>query len=120
MILKLRESKLFTEDPALRFADAYHVTENIYRELWRRHRDLEYSISELCEFFYIRVGMPIKKKKMDEWMFMGRVYMKVERIMEKGALSVDSSFFGELEERLLNKLSRHMRQGVTFSMRTLA
>lgn len=120
MIIKIQESKVFTVNPAKRFADVYKISGDIYDELWRRYRMLEYSIPELCELFYIKVGRPINKMSMDRWMFRGRIYTRAQEAIKKGALGVDSSFFGDLEERLVNELFDHVRDGFTSSIRVLA
>lgn len=109
MIIRLTQSKLFTEDPASRFASQYGVSEDIWRELWRRCKLLGYSVPELCEVFYIKVGRPINRRKMEEWIFKGEVFMKVHDAMQKGVESVSSEFFGELEPRVLNELLRNIK-----------
>ncbi len=120
MIIKLKESKLFTKDPAIRFADEYRISPEIYKELWRRYKLLEYSIPELCEVFYIKVGRPMKRKNMDEWMFRGNIYMLTYDKMKIGVEIVNSSFFGEYEQRVMKELLKHMKSGETRSVKTLA
>lgn len=120
MIIKLTHSKLFTTDPAQRFADTYKVTPDIFKELWRRYRMLEYSISELCELFYIKAGRPMKKRTMDEWMFRARVYMHAQKALDKGAEAVNTDFFGELEERLVSELFENLKRRKTNSIKVLA
>ena len=120
MIIKVNQSQLFTTDPALRFADTYKVSEDIYRELWRRYRLLEYSIPELCEIFYIKVGHLINSRAMSEWMFRGKIYSKVIDKISKGAQAIDSEIFEELEQRVLNELFKHMNSGSSHSVSTLA
>ena len=120
MIIKVKESQLFLTDPAVRFANTYKVSDDIYRDLWKRHVLLEYTISELCEVFYIKVGKPINKRSMSEWIFRGKVYSKVKDKIKHGALAINSDIFEELEQRVLNELFKHVRCGDTKSVRSLA
>lgn len=120
MIIKVRHSQLFTTDPAIRFADEYKVSVDIYKDLWKRYRILDYTISELCEVFYIKVGRPIKDRTMREWIFRGRVYSKVADKIKEGAEAINSEIFEELEQKVLNDLFRHMKSGSTKSLNTLA
>ncbi|HNC32099.1 MAG TPA: hypothetical protein PKX08_18945 [Cyclobacteriaceae bacterium] len=109
MIIKINESKLFTVDPAIRFAIQYGVPQTLWKELWRRYKLLDYSIPELCEVYHIKVGKQIKRRKMDEWIFRGEVYMKTHDKIKMGVQAVNSSFFGELEQRVLNEVFRHTK-----------
>ncbi len=120
MIIKLRESQLFTTDPAQRFADTYRVSEDIYRELWKRYNLLEYSIAELCEVYYIKVGRPINKRTMSEWMFRGKVYSKVSGKIKMGAQAVNSNVFEELEQRVIKELLKHLKSGISASTKSIA
>ena len=120
MIIRLSESKLFTTHPSFRFADKYLVSPDIYQELWRRYRLLEYSIPELCEFYYIKVGTPIDKAYMDKWMFRGAVYMKAQEVMKKGVECVNSEFFGDYERRLIEELLKNIKSKAAVNTKVLA
>lgn len=120
MIIKLTESKLFTKDPAIRFAEEYHISQDIWKELWRRYKLLDYSIPELCEIYYIKVGKPIKRRVMDEWMFRGQVYMMTHDKVKMGVQAVNSNFFGDLEQRVLNEVLHHLKYSNTSSSRIMA
>jgi hypothetical protein len=120
MIIKICESDLFTKDPAIRFAEQYQVSSEIYKELWRRHKLLDYTVPELCEVYYIKIGKPIKRRKMEEWMFRGEVYMKTYDVMKRGVEAVNSEFFGDLEQRVVNEILRHIKYDNTKDTRSLA
>lgn len=120
MIIKLTSSKLFTVHPAVRFANTYKISPDIFYDLWRRYRLLDYSMAELCEIYYIKVGKPIKKKKMDEWIFKAKVYFKTEKLVKGGLVSVNSDFFGDLEKRLLFELFQNIKSGATSNIRIMA
>ncbi len=120
MIIKLTSSKLFTQDPARRFAREYRITEDIWRDLWRRYNLLDYSIPELCEVFYIKVGRPIKRQKMNNWIFKGKIYTLTRDKLKVGIQAVNSTFFGELEERVIKEALRHLRVGDIKKPRMLA
>lgn len=113
MIINLSKSKLFTTHPAQRFADEYKVSEKIWNEIWKRHAVLDYSPKELCEFYYIKVGTPIDRQSMSKWLFRSRIYSMTRDVMKEGVKSVNSSFFGEMEEKVINEITRHLRNGET-------
>lgn len=120
MIIKLTESKLFTIEPAVRFGDEYKVSPKIWYDLWRRFNELEYTIPELCEFYYIKVGTPIKRRKMEDWIFKAQAYDIARSKMKLGAKVVNSEIFGDLEQRLVNELFKHVKSGDTKNVRVLA
>jgi hypothetical protein len=119
MILDITRSNLFTKDPAERFAKVNSVSPKLFNELWRRHTQLEYSIPELCMYFHIKVGVPISDRKMNEWIFRNRIYMRAQSALKVGAKAVNSDYFGDLEERLLRKLTEHMKYRETKSLRVM-
>lgn len=120
MIIQLNQSKLFTTDPAKRFAWEHKVSEDIWRELWRRHKLLEYDTSELCELFYIKVGCSISRRVMNRWIFRGEIYMKARPMMDKGVQAVNSAFFGDLEQRVINEIMKHLKTGDSKNTRIMA
>lgn len=113
MIINLRKSKLFTTHPAQRFADEYQVSEKIWNEIWKRYSILDYSPAELCEYYYIKVGTPIDRQSISKWIFRTKVYMLTKDVMKEGVITVNSSFFGEMEQKVINEITRHLRNGET-------
>lgn len=120
MILNLSKSKLFTVDPARRFAVAHKVSKDLWPELWRRYKFYDYSTNEMCEIFYIKVGRPISKRVMKRWIFRMDVYLKTKPVLDKGARAVDSSFFGPMEQQVVEELLKHIKSGSIKNTKILA
>lgn len=120
MILNITQSKLFTVEPARRFANEHHVSPDIWKELWRRYKFQEYTISELCEIYYIKVGKPIRQRSIRRWIFRMEVYIKTKPMIDKGAQAVNSSFFGELEQKVIDEVLKHIKSGDIKNTKILA
>lgn len=120
MIINITKSKLFTTDPTIRFARQYKVPHDLWKEIWRRHKLLDYSISEMCEIYQIKSGKKIKRRKMDEWVFRSEVYTLTNGILNKGVQAVNSNFFGDLENRVVNEVLRHIKYGDAKDTRNMA
>jgi hypothetical protein len=120
MIIRLNQSDLFKTDPARRFAREYQVSEDVWKQLWKRYKHLEYTDAELCEVFLIKVGRPIGKRGMNRWMFRGEIYALTRPMIDKGVQNVTSKFFGKYEQRVVNIILDKMRAGVTRDSRIMA
>ena len=119
MIIRLDKSKLFTEDPALRFAKAYDLDGQIWRELWRRYKLLEYTVPELCEYTLIKTGKVIHKKAMYRWIARGEIYVRAIPAIKRGATTVSTSFFEPYEEEVIREITKNMKGGLSESSYTL-
>jgi len=120
MILIIKQSKLFSVEPAKRFANEHKVPEDTWKELWRRYKFNEYSTTEMCEIFYIKTGKPISRRVMNRWIFRMNVYLKIKPMSDKGVEAVNSSFFGPLEERVVAEVMKHLKSGDAKNTRIVA
>lgn len=119
MIIKLQASKLFTQDPAERFAKEFNVKESVWNELWKRHMVLEYTPQELCEYLLIKTGKKTNPRTMSRWVMRSEVYFKANPVVKMGAETVMSEFFGELEGFVIGEVVRQMRFSGAKSSRIL-
>ena len=111
MIIHINQSKLFTEDPAVRFGRYYCVDEGVWRDLLLRHKVKDYTIEDVCEFFHIRVGFGISPDAIRKWITRSDIYAKALPAIKKGATTVNSNYFDNLEKEVLYEITRHMRFG---------
>lgn len=119
MILKLTESKLFTEHPDGRFSKHYNVPQGLWTEMWRRHSILEYEIQDLQDFFYVKTMRKISYHKVKLWIWRTRVYVRAHEAMKHGARAVTSEWFGELEDELLQELFKNLENSKKKTARVL-
>lgn len=113
MLVKIRSSRLFDTSPAIRFANQYSVPENMWTEMWKRHKMLEFTLSELQEYFLIKTGKKIRKRQITRWIFLTDIYSRTKPAREKGAEVIDTSMFGEFEDKVIEELTRHLKSGST-------
>ena len=119
MIIKLFESKLFTEDPAVRFAKEYRVSPKVWNEIWKRHALLEYDLDGLCGYLQYKTGKKPKRRSIQRWLLKTEIYCRANHIMRMGQRVVDSQYFGSVEQSLLEELTRSMRFESTRESRTI-
>jgi len=108
MLVKLKESKLFTVDPAVRFAKEYQVSPKIWHEMWKRHLFYEYDLDGLCGYFQYKTGKRIKPHKVTLWIQRSYFYSKANHIIRLGQRVVDSQYFGIHEQPLIKELTKNM------------
>lgn len=109
MIIKLLEAKLFTEDPALRFAREYQVSPKIWNEIWKRYGLLEYDYDGLCGYFQYKTGRRANPRSLKRWIVRTEIYCRAQHIIGMGVRVVDSSYFGIFEQTLLEELEKNMK-----------
>jgi hypothetical protein len=119
VIINLHKSILFTRTPDERFAREYGLPLGTWTELWRRHIFLEYTIAEMCEYFYIKTGRKTTKQSMMRWKWRSEVYSKIAPVMKRGVRVVNSEFFGDNEMLVTKELLKNIRNSVTKESRTL-
>lgn len=108
MILLLEKSRLFTEHPDGRFARRYKVPEGLWTEMWRRYSILEYEIKDLQDFFYVKTARNIKHHKIKLWIWRTRVYMRAIEATKHGARAVSSEWFGDMEQEVIEELTKNL------------
>lgn len=107
MIIKIQESKIFTEKPNERFAKLYNVKHSLWNEMWRRHIFLQYTHRDMADYFYVKTGQRIKPQSVKKWVFRTKVYMRAREATKMGARAVTMEFFGELSEELTTELFKN-------------
>jgi hypothetical protein len=108
MIIKIHESKIFTEKPNERFSDLYNVKASLWNEMYRRHVLLHYTPKDMADFYRVKTGKCIKVQSVKKWIFRTRVYMRAREATKMGARAVTMEFFGELEEELTKELFKNV------------
>jgi hypothetical protein len=119
MIIKLLESKLFTVDPALRFAREYNVKPELWNEIWKRHALLEYDLDGICGYFNYKTHRRPKKESIARWILRTELYCRAQHIIRMGQRVVDSEYFGVFEAQLIQELTRNMRFSAIHDSRTI-
>ena len=109
MLIYLNKSKLFTEDPAMRFAREYMTTEQMWNELWRRYKVLEYTVPELCEYMQIKTGSRFNERTMRRWVTRSELYHRAHPFVSRGVHTATTELFGEFEQDVINELMKHMK-----------
>jgi hypothetical protein len=107
MIINLKKSSLFTENPVSRFAKEHH---DIWGEIWRRYISLGYSVRDICDYYHIKTGQRIQPQTIKRWIWRTEIYKLTEPIMEKGVELVKSSYFREHEERVIKELLKNISE----------
>ncbi len=111
MLINISKSKLFTVDPGLRFAREYGLSEDIWKELWRRYKLLEYSNGDLRDFLFIKHARSLSYNSMDRWLKCGEIYSRAKPIVDKGVSNVNTIVFGDLEQDVIDLLTKQLRFG---------
>ena len=109
MLVKLLESKLFTVDPAIRFAKEYKVSPKLWNEIWKRHALLEYDIDGLCGYFQYKTNRRPNPRALRKWIVRTEIYCRANHIIRMGQRVVDSQYFAAFEQQLIEELTRNMR-----------
>ena len=119
MIIHLLKSKLFTIDPAIRFANEYDVDVRLWNDVWRRHTLLGYSNSELCEFIHFKTGRKPKASSIRRWVIRTEIYCLANHAVRMGVRVVQSEYFGKFEQAVLDELMKNMRFSAKQDSRSL-
>lgn len=119
MIIYLTKSKLFTVDPADRFAGEYGVSPKVWKEMWRRYKLLDYKPVELAAFYHFTVGSKISTKTISRWIVRTEIYCMSSIVTQKGVRVVKSEYFKEFEHEVMKEITKHMKSGDTRSSNVL-
>lgn len=119
MIINLKKSILFTVDPDIRFAKEYNVELGVLKSIYRKHKILEYTLNELCEFHQIKTGKKSSKKSIKRWLWRIEVYGMTKPILDKGVENVTSAFFKDHEWKVLKELTKNIKFSVQGNTKTL-
>jgi hypothetical protein len=119
MIIKLDSSKLFTVEPAKRFAKEFNVDEKVWIQCWLKYKLLDLNITELCEYVYIKTGRKPSYNSISRWIIRTEIFSRALEARKMGANTVVSTFFGIYEEDVINEISRNMKAGLAKNSRSL-
>jgi hypothetical protein len=112
MIICILKSDIFTIDPDIRFSKEYNVPIGTWRELWRKYKLLAYEESDLRDLYFLKTGRYASRNMIPRWKWRTEVYSKTKPLLEKGTQAVQSSFFGEYEERVIKEVLKNMSTSV--------
>lgn len=109
MILNLKKSTLFTQDPSTRFAREHGV--DVWEEIKRRRVVLDYTDQDLCDYFHIKTGKALHPKALKRWIWRDAIYKKAQIAIAMGAECVVSDYFGENEMEVIRELTKNISSG---------
>lgn len=118
MIIRI-DGKLFTIPPDERFAIIHNLNRGFWNELWRRFSMLEYTPTELKEYFELKTGKKTNSNTMQRWILRTQIYYKVQPFVKKGVSTVSTEIFGDLENDLIKELTRQYKSGVITNHRII-
>lgn len=119
MLIKLKKSKLFTVEPAKRFAKEFKVDEKVWIDAWLKYKLLDYTIPELCEYIHFKTHRQPSYNSISRWIIRTEIYSIARDAVKMGATTADSSFFGIYEDNVLNELLKNMKYSDTKSSRSI-
>lgn len=111
MIIDITKSKIFTTDPSVRFSKEYGLPKDVWSEIWKRHKLLEYSKIELADYIFLKYARRLHHTAVIRWMYRGEIYLITKPLIEKGVIHVNSSIFGNYEEYVMNELVKPLKNG---------
>lgn len=113
MIINLKKSKIFTLDPSIRFAKEYGLSKEVWGEIWRRYKLLEYSNGDIRDYIFLKYARNLNFTSMRRWIQRGEVYMVAKPLLDKGIVHVNSVIFKDYEEYVMNELVKPLKNGAT-------
>jgi hypothetical protein len=118
MLIKLHASKLFTEDTALRFAQQYGVKPKLWHEIWKRYL-AGYDAEALAGYFIYKTQKQITVDSVKRWLTKTEIFYRANHIILMGVRVVQSEYFQEYENFLVEELLRNMKSSVTQDSRII-
>ena len=113
MIINIRQSKIFTKDPAVRFSAEYGLSKEVWPEVWKRYKLLHYSNGDLRDYLFVKYARNLSYPVMGRWLQRGEIYMITKPLIKEGIVHVNSAIFKEQEEYVINELVRPLKNGAT-------
>lgn len=113
MIINIKNSKIFTDDPAARFAREYSLPQESWNELWRRYKLLEYTNGDIKDFMFMKYARNLHPSTVYRWIVRGRVYEILYPHIKNGVIHVNTEIFGDLEEIVINELVKPLKNGAS-------
>jgi len=119
MIILIQKSELFKVDPDVRFAREYSVDKGLWKEMWRRHKLLEYSIKDICDYYEVKTKRQISRQNIKRWVLRTEIYSRVKPVADMGCESLNSNYFGDLEWFVIKELLKNIKTSVKGNVKTL-
>jgi hypothetical protein len=119
MIINLLKSKIFTDDPDVRFAKEYGVPQGVWKEILRRYKIMDYSPKDLRDYLFIKHARNLEYTTLARWIVRSEIYTLTKPVLDKGGRTVVSSFFGEHEEYIMNELTKQLKNGASKTSRSI-
>jgi len=119
MIIHLNKSKMFTTEPAKRFAKEFNVDENLWLQCWLKYKILDLNIMDLCEYIHLKTGRRPSYDSIRRWVIRTEIYSIAREAFKVGATTVTSSFFGVYEEYVVDELLRNMKSSANKGSRSI-
>ncbi len=113
MIINLTKSKIFTIEPSLRFAKEYGLSKDVWNEVWRRYKILDYSNGDIRDYLFLKYARNVGFDSMRRWLSRGEIYIITKPLIEKGVVHVNSAIFGKYEEYVMNELIKPLKNGAS-------
>ena len=113
MIINIRKSKIFTLDPSIRFSKEYGLPKDVWQEVWRRYKLLDYSNGDLRDYLFLKYARNLSFPAMGRWINRGEIYMITNPLIKEGVEHVNSRIFGDYEEYVMNELVKPLKNGAT-------
>lgn len=118
MIIRLN-SKLFTIDPDMRFANEQELPRGFWNDLWRRYKLLGYTPVEIKEYYNLKAKRQTDAITIHRWIFRTEIYFKAQPFVKKGVQVASTEIFGDLEQKLIDELTKQHRSGVASKNRII-
>lgn len=112
MIINLSKSKLFTVEPAKRFAREFGCDERVWIDCWLKYKLLDLRTNELGDYIHIKTGKKLENFTVRRWIIRTEIYSQAREAFKKGATNVTSQFFGKWEEYVMDELLRNIKSSV--------
>lgn len=119
MLIHINKSKLFTVEPAKRFAKEFNVDESVWIKSWLKYKVYGYSVSEVCDYVHVLTGRKPSYNSVSRWIVRTEIYSLALEARKMGAQTVVSSFFGIYAKNVEHELFKHMKSGVTTNSRSM-
>lgn len=119
MIIDLTKSVLFTQDPDIRFSKEHGVALGFWKELWKRHKLLEYTIDDMCDYYQMKIGHRPSRKSIKRWIIRSEIYSMSKPILNKGGRTVVSTYFKENEDYVIRELLKNLKNSVRKNPKTI-
>lgn len=118
MIIKLYESKLFTVDTAIRFAQEYKCSPKLWNDIWARYL-AGYDEYGLAGYFMYKTNKRIRASVIKRWLVMTEIYCRANHVMLMGVRVVQSEYFGDYEPAVLKEVLRNMKSSIKSESRII-